>query len=519
MKLTCDLCDGILEMSLGGQGAQCADCGLYYPMARLREKLAVHKASKKPVAAAPAEPVVEAPVEPVVEAPVEPVVEAPVGPVVEAPAAPVWSEPVVEAPVEPVVEAPVEPVWSEPVVEAPAAPVWSEPVEPMVEAEPVAETGAAIWAEPVEAAQEAPAVLDWRSFLDPSADAVDAPVWNEPAQPVAEAPAAPVWSEPVAEAPTAPVWSEPVVEAPAAPVWSEPVVEAPAASVWSEPVVEAPVAPVWSEPVVEAPAAPVWSEPVVEAPVVPVWSEPVVEAPAAPVWSEPVVEAPAAPVWSEPVVPKKVGFSDRSTWTKPADRLVGNIPEFAPKQFVMHNNSIGGNDLRGWIQQGGVGIGDKVYFDGNYSRPYTVCFVNDGDSCAKAGSQVRLELAERVSPSQLQQVRTVYGTPTPIVNAYNYAGTEQQFFDFLLVNAFPQYEIFSDVQHSELKIPINYLFCKNGKPVLAVFLINYHSSQDIYYVKKATRIFSAEGISCTHFFDSFRSDTPYVIKRVQAALG
>ena len=441
MKLTCDLCDGILEMSLGGQGAQCADCGLYYPMARLREKLAVHKASKKPVAAAPAEPVVEAPVEPVVEAPVEPVVEAPVGPVVEAPAAPVWSEPVVEAPVEPVVEAPVEPVWSEPVVEAPAAPVWSEPVEPMVEAEPVAETGAAIWAEPVEAAQEAPAVLDWRSFLDPSADAVDAPVWNEPAQPVAEAPAAPVWSEPVAEAPTAPVWSEPVVE------------------------------------------------------------------------------APAAPVWSEPVVPKKVGFSDRSTWTKPADRLVGNIPEFAPKQFVMHNNSIGGNDLRGWIQQGGVGIGDKVYFDGNYSRPYTVCFVNDGDSCAKAGSQVRLELAERVSPSQLQQVRTVYGTPTPIVNAYNYAGTEQQFFDFLLVNAFPQYEIFSDVQHSELKIPINYLFCKNGKPVLAVFLINYHSSQDIYYVKKATRIFSAEGISCTHFFDSFRSDTPYVIKRVQAALG
>lgn len=41
MKITCDLCDGTLQMNQGGQGATCTTCGLTYTMARLREKLTV----------------------------------------------------------------------------------------------------------------------------------------------------------------------------------------------------------------------------------------------------------------------------------------------------------------------------------------------------------------------------------------------------------------------------------------------------------------------------------------------
>ena len=298
-----------------------------------------------------------------------------------------------------------------------------------------------------------------------------------------------------------------MVETPVAPIWEAPV----------EPVVETPVAPTW-----EAPAA----EPVVEAPVVPVWEapvEPVVETPVAPIWEapvEPVIEAPVVPVWEAPVEPKKVGFSDHRTWKKASNRLVGNLPEFAPRQFLMHNNGTGDRAFVGYVQQGGVGLGDKVYFDSDYSRPYTVCSVNNyNDCCAKAGTRAIIELAEKVPFGMFRQVQTICGTPTPIINSYNYGGTVQQFFDFLLVNAFPQYEIYADVEHSELKKPINYLFCKNGKPVLAVFLGNSKKRSSLSVPYKASRIFQSDGIRCTKFFDDYRNDTPYVIKRVNEALG
>ena len=41
MKLRCDLCQGVLQMRTGGQGAQCTVCGLTHSMERLREKLGI----------------------------------------------------------------------------------------------------------------------------------------------------------------------------------------------------------------------------------------------------------------------------------------------------------------------------------------------------------------------------------------------------------------------------------------------------------------------------------------------
>ena len=39
MKLTCDLCGGALQMTKDGQSAVCTQCGIAYPMERLREGL------------------------------------------------------------------------------------------------------------------------------------------------------------------------------------------------------------------------------------------------------------------------------------------------------------------------------------------------------------------------------------------------------------------------------------------------------------------------------------------------
>ena len=47
MKLTCDLCDGSLQMNNDGQGAVCTVCGILYPMARLKEKLKSQKAESE----------------------------------------------------------------------------------------------------------------------------------------------------------------------------------------------------------------------------------------------------------------------------------------------------------------------------------------------------------------------------------------------------------------------------------------------------------------------------------------
>ena len=39
MKLTCDICNGELQMLSGGQSAACVNCGIKYPLERLREKM------------------------------------------------------------------------------------------------------------------------------------------------------------------------------------------------------------------------------------------------------------------------------------------------------------------------------------------------------------------------------------------------------------------------------------------------------------------------------------------------
>ena len=220
----------------------------------------------------------------------------------------------------------------------------------------------------------------------------------------------------------------------------------------------------------------------------------------------------------------------RSEPPKPVDKIY-DVPvresvepqkssfDYEPEQFVMENNGSGNGDLCGRVQQGGIGRGDFVYIDGDYDHPYKVYIINDDPymTCAKAGMPAELYLVK--CPRKVwKNARMVTGDPNPVANAYNYPGTVKEYFSHLLLGTFGEYEIRGDVPKNGLDIPVNYLFCQGGKPVLAVFLLHSNDSKGRSQVRKAVRIFALEGVDCTHFYENYRNDAPYVIDRVQGAL-
>lgn len=186
----------------------------------------------------------------------------------------------------------------------------------------------------------------------------------------------------------------------------------------------------------------------------------------------------------------------------------------------MENSGGGNGDLCGRVQQGGIGMGDSVYIDGDYDHPYKVYTINDDPymTCAKAGMPAELYLVK--CPRKVRKnARMVTGNANPVANAYNYPGTVYEYFSNLLLGEFAGYEIHAAVPHDELDIPVSFMLCQGGKPVLAVFLIHSNDGKGRSQVRKAARIFAPEGVACTHFYENYRNDAPYVIDRVRGALG
>lgn len=195
--------------------------------------------------------------------------------------------------------------------------------------------------------------------------------------------------------------------------------------------------------------------------------------------------------------------------------------DFLPKQFMMENSSDGNGDLGGIVQQGGIGLGDKVYIDRDYDHPYTVYSINDDPYMTSAKQGMPAELFINISSRQrklLKTAKVVTGDPNPVANAYNYPGTVKEYFSHLLLSNFREYEIRGDISKDGLNIPVNYLFYKSGNPVLAVFLIDSNDNKARYQVEKAARIFALEGVACTHFYENYRNDASYVIERLLGAL-
>lgn len=229
-------------------------------------------------------------------------------------------------------------------------------------------------------------------------------------------------------------------------------------------------------------------------------------------------EPKAAPPRQEQDVPAQRGYDEPFTVAaqETAKALTERRFSFRPEQFVMENS---GNvrELCGQVLQGGIGLGDTIYLDGD---PYTVDYINNDpkQSCVKAGMEASIRLPGCIKRT-LKKAKSVVGDENPVANAYNYPGTVHAYFSHLLSDAFGEYEIWETVTREEAEMPVDYLLCKNSKPVLAIFLLNSNDDKRRRRVSWAQRNFAPKGIACTHFYDNYRNDAPYVIDRVQKALG
>ena len=101
-----------------------------------------------------------------------------------------------------------------------------------------------------------------------------------------------------------------------------------------------------------------------------------------------------APVISAEPEPVKVA-PEAETVKKAENPVFARNCDFSARQFVMENNGRGRGDLTGLVAQGGIGLGDSVYIDGDYAHPYVVYSINDDPDviCAKAGQSADLYLA------------------------------------------------------------------------------------------------------------------------------
>jgi hypothetical protein len=176
--------------------------------------------------------------------------------------------------------------------------------------------------------------------------------------------------------------------------------------------------------------------------------------------------------------------------------------------------------LAGDVKQGCIGVGERVYINGDYSKPYTLRrFGNDPDAThASAGEYARLYPVPH-HKDVMKQARVITGDPNPTSNAYRYSGSVEGYFTDLLQKNFGEYTLEKQVDCPGLKIPVTFMLMKNGRPLVAIFVFDSKDSHSRYQAQKAQKIFEEAHIGYTHFYKDYRNDMPYVIDRIRAAMG
>lgn len=211
----------------------------------------------------------------------------------------------------------------------------------------------------------------------------------------------------------------------------------------------------------------------------------------------------------------------QSLHAAPAAPQQAQVQSFVPQQFFMQVGNFGKGDVNGMVQQGGIGLGDDIYIDGDYSHAYRIYGLGSNGrwlNSVKSGMPAELHLVS--CPRRvLKNARFVTGAMRPVANCYNYPGTVRAYFAQLLAREFAGFEIRENEYHPALKIPVSFMLYRNGAPALALFVVDSGDSAARYQVEKAGRVFGQMGVGCTHFFENYRNDTPYVIDRVRRALG
>jgi hypothetical protein len=195
-------------------------------------------------------------------------------------------------------------------------------------------------------------------------------------------------------------------------------------------------------------------------------------------------------------------------------------PKPAAEQFIMPVESLFAACLTGTVQQGTIGIGERVYINGDYSTPYRLRRFGDDAATthASAGEYARLYLVPNRKDA-MKQARTITGDPTPTENAYRFSGSVESYFADLLQKHFREYTLQQQVQWPGLKVPVSFMLMDGNRPVAAIFVFDSHDSRSRYQAQKAAKLFADAGIGCTHFFREYRNDAAYVTDRIRAAIG
>lgn len=202
----------------------------------------------------------------------------------------------------------------------------------------------------------------------------------------------------------------------------------------------------------------------------------------------------------------------------PAVIPVAQTPQ-AAAQFVMQVTAFTGSTLIGTVQQGCIGVGEPVYLNGDYSKPYKLYrFDSDTDKThATAGEQVEVELNTH-NKNVLRQVGTLTGDPQPAMNAYRFDGSVEDYFAYILQEQFGQYGLRRQVQWPGLRIPITFMLTDVERPAVAILLFDSSDAHSRYEAQLAQRYFATANIGCTHFFSDYRNDAPYVAERISQVI-
>lgn len=229
----------------------------------------------------------------------------------------------------------------------------------------------------------------------------------------------------------------------------------------------------------------------------------------------------AAPQPKKEVVPEQPVVPNIPVVTPVVQQTVVEQPVApAAEQFIMRVNSLVDGCLTGTVQQGCIGVGEHVYINGDYSKPYRVYrFDHDIDTThVSAGQYAKLDLYPS-NKSAMKQANVVTGDSAPVANAYRFPGSVEDYFEDLLRKNFGEYTLQKQVECPGIKIPVSFMLLQNNRPVVAIFIFDSSDARSRYQAQKAEKIFGSAVIGCTHFFKEYRNDAPYVIDRIRAAMG
>lgn len=109
-------------------------------------------------------------------------------------------------------------------------------------------------------------------------------------------------------------------------------------------------------------------------------------------------------------------------------------------------------------------------------------------------------------------------------NLTHYAGDAMSYFRELFYREFPEYEIRENVHASEFvqdvyekAMPVNFLFCRDGRGVLAILLLRGSQCGRKFEVE-TEKALQAAGVPCLRYLTDMPNYDFYVINRTREAL-